>query len=96
MRVVSTLVLALSGFLLLPVLAFTFGQAVVGPYEGDAGFADFLGAIVADLWRGKLGAFTLVATPAAIVAIWYAAIHVMRRILRSEVANAAAERPANS
>ena len=64
-RVVSTLILVLSGFLMLPVLAFIVGQAVVGPYEGDGGFAGYLGTIVADIGRGKLGALALVTTPAA-------------------------------
>ena len=88
----NALALILSGFLILPLLAFTVGQAVVGPYEGSAGLPGYLGSIFTDIWRGKPGAVTLVFAPTVIVAIWYAANHVTRRLLRPRVTGTGPDR----
>jgi len=78
----------LCGFGLLPVLVFTVGEAVVGPYQGTAGLAGFMGSIYSDLAKFQLGAWLLVATPSMIVGAWYGSLKLQRYLLKAEPANA--------
>lgn len=85
MTVVSHL---LCGFGLLPVLVFTAGEAVVGPYQGTAGLASFMGSIYGGLARFELGAWLLVATPSIIVGIWNGTLKLQRILLSTDSASA--------
>ena len=72
------------GLVFLPVGVYTFGQFVVGPYEGTSGLAGFLSSIYTDLLRGKLAAWTLALSPAAVIAIWYIVLWLRRTHLAQE------------
>lgn len=85
-RVVTVISHLLCGLGLLPVLVYVVGEAVVGPYQGRAGLASFLGSIYADLVRFELGAWILVTTPSLIVATWYGAMTLRRRWLDDDAA----------
>ena len=64
----------IAGLILLPVAIFLFGQLAAGSYDGPAGLPGFLGDIYGDLLRGKLLAWTIVLSPAALVSIWWAVV----------------------
>jgi len=65
-----TLSLLLLSCLLLPVLAYISGRAVVGPYEGSSGLLGYLGSIFGDAARGSWLAWVLLLAPVATVALW--------------------------
>jgi hypothetical protein len=81
-RIVTVVSHLLCGLGLLPVLVYVVGEAVVGPYEGIAGLASFLGSIYGDLLRFKPGAWILVTTPSLIVGVWYGSTELQRHLLR--------------
>jgi hypothetical protein len=85
--VVTVLSHLLCGFGLLPVLVFAVGEAVVGPYEGTAGLASFMGSVYGDLAKFELGAWLLVATPSLIVGIWYGTLKLQRYLLNVDSAS---------
>jgi hypothetical protein len=62
---------ALTGLVILPVVAFIGGYLVAGQYEGAFGVIGYLGSIYADLLDGQRAAVVLVLTPAVIVTAWY-------------------------
>ena len=80
-RVVTVVSHLLCGFGLLPVLVFVVGEAVVGPYQGTAGLASFMGSIYGGLAKFQLGAWLLVATPSIIVGVWHGTLKLQRHLL---------------
>ncbi len=83
-RVVAVVSHLLCGLGLFPVLVFTVGEAVVGPYQGTAGLASFLGSIYGDLAGFQFGAWLLVSTPSLIVGIWYGVLKLQRLLLNAD------------
>lgn len=83
-RIVAVAAHLLCGLGLLPVLVYVVGEAVVGPYEGTAGLASFLGSIYGGLANFDLGAWILVATPSLIAATWYAGMRLQRHLLSGD------------
>jgi hypothetical protein len=68
----------------MPVLVFVVGEAVVGPYQGTAGLASFMGSIYGELAKFQLGAWLLVTTPSIIVAVWYGTLKLQRHLLNAD------------
>jgi hypothetical protein len=64
------LALALSGCLVIPVLAYMAGGRLVGPYAGARGLATYINAIYSDALSGSPLAVLLVTGPVLIVLIW--------------------------
>ncbi len=83
-RVVTVVSHLLCGFGLMPVLVFVVGEAVVGPYQGTAGLASFMGSIYGELAKFQLGAWLLVTTPSIIVAVWYGTLKLQRHLLNAD------------
>ena len=78
--------LLLTGFLILPIAVYVFGQRVVGPYEGDGGLGIFLWSIYTGLARGAFAAWILVLSPALVVGVWYALVKFLRAARRRATA----------
>lgn len=57
----------------LPVLVYYTGDTLLGPYSGG-GLRDFVSDYLADLARGRAGAWTLLLGPAALVIAWRAVV----------------------
>jgi hypothetical protein len=70
--------LFLTGFLILPAVAFFAGNALAGPYEGPFGVLGYLIDIYGAMWRGNWAATTLLATPAILVLTWFIALRLRR------------------
>lgn len=78
-RALIVLALLAAGALLVPALAYLVGASLVGPYEGERGFAGYLGTILAAAWRGDSTALILVLSPVCLVAVWRLAWLAVRR-----------------
>ena len=76
---ISVLGLALLGLILLPALAYTVGQFIIGPYEGSGGLAGYIGVVLQALRAGAPSALILVASPLGVVVTWYAVGWLLRR-----------------
>jgi len=70
-RFMAGAMLLAAGLIVLPIIVYTFGQTVIGPYEGASGFAGFIGSIYAGVLSGQMEALLLVSSPALLFAIWY-------------------------
>ena len=68
----------LTGFLILPIAVYVFGQQVVGPYEGDGGLGTFLWSIYSGLANGAFAAWILVLSPALVVGTWYVVVKILQ------------------
>jgi len=86
-RIVTVVSHLLCGFGLLPVLVFVSGEALVGPYQGTAGLASFLGSIYGGLAEFQPGAWILVTTPSIIVGLWYVTMKLQRLWLNMDSAD---------
>jgi hypothetical protein len=85
-RVVTVVSHLLCGFGLLPVLVFTVGEAVVGPYQGTSGLASFMSSLYVGLANFEFGAWLLVTTPSIIVGVWQGTLKLQRHLLSTESA----------
>lgn len=80
---ISVLLLALFGLVVLPALAYTVGQFVIGPYEGPDGLVGYLMSIYRALADGSPGATILVSTPLGIAVGWWITGWLLRRQRRT-------------
>jgi len=69
-RVLTLLALALSGSLILPVVAYWVGGKIVGAYAGPRGLATYIGSIYRDAADGSPLALAMVTGPVLVAAIW--------------------------
>ena len=76
---VSMLLLALLGLVILPALAYAVGQVIIGPYEGTGGLPGYLGSLYRALRQGHPSAVVLVSSPLVVVVTWVAIGWIMRR-----------------
>jgi len=67
------------GAVLIPVIAYLVGGAIVGPYEGNGGLAGYLGTIYQSTWHGERAALMLILAPLLVVAAWMTALWLLRR-----------------
>ena len=67
---VRALLFALVGLVVVPALAYTVGQFLVGPYEGSDGILGYLTTIYRNLADGSIIAVAFVISPLGIVAVW--------------------------
>ncbi len=78
-RMLTVLALLVTGALLVPALAYFVGTGVVGPYEGEGGFAGYLGTILGAAWRADRTALIIVLMPIGLAIIWWLALWAARR-----------------
>ncbi len=57
--------------LVVPVLIYVAGRALVGPYEGPLGMLGLIGHIYSDASLGQVSAWFLLLSPALILLVWY-------------------------
>lgn len=78
-RLIRIGALLLTGAIVVPAGAYIIGSTVIGPYEGNAGLAGYLGTIYLSAWRGERAALILILGPLLIVITWL----IGRRLFRS-------------
>ena len=71
--------LLLLGAVALPVLVYYAGSKLVGPYEGQGGFPEFLGSIYLDAMQGQPAPWLLLSAPALLLIVWRAFRWLLRR-----------------
>ncbi|MEE9135436.1 MAG: hypothetical protein V3U00_01825 [Gammaproteobacteria bacterium] len=64
--------------LVVPVLIYVAGRALVGPYEGPLGLLGLIGHIYSDASLGQVSAWFLLLSPALILLVWYWVAHLGR------------------
>ncbi len=69
-RLTLFLALLAVGGVLLPIAGYVLGGRLVGPYAGPRGLASYLGAIYADVARGRPLALLLLLAPVLCFGIW--------------------------
>lgn len=74
--------LALTGLFLLPAVAYRAGKAVIGPYGGKLGLADYLGSIYRGAAGGEPLALWLLASPLLVALVWWLVLALGRRWTR--------------
>jgi hypothetical protein len=63
-----------------PVLVFSLGRVLAGPYEGKFGLLGLMGNIYGDALMGKPGAWLVLLAPLILVAIWWGSFTLSRRL----------------
>lgn len=77
-RLTTGAVVVFCGALAAAGLSFAVGSAM-SPYEGEHGFAGFLGIVFGDALRGRPAALALLLSPAAVLAVWWGVAWLWRR-----------------
>ena len=67
----TLLILALTGGLVLPIASYMAGKRVIGAYEGKLGLSDYLDSLYSAAGRGEFLAWWLLLTPLLIAGVWY-------------------------
>jgi len=69
----------LTAVVIIPVVAYSIGSYVVGPYGGDGGWVGYLSTIYVAAGRGERAALLLILAPILIVMIWIVSLWLFRR-----------------
>ena len=78
-RLMTAVALLVTGALVVPALAYFVGVNLVGPYEGESGFAGYLATILTAAWHGDRTALIIVLTPIVLAIVWRLAVWAARR-----------------